>query len=257
MIPETYNIKKEHHVNTCKSCNWLCNSFRRALLEGSRDQAVALAATGNINLHTPFANVKGELFYPVHCAVLGGNLDLLKFLVDENCSPVKSVRISGFTRDSGAKYTPIVTSRGRSLLGMAVETQNIHIVRYLVVEKNLSLLCEKDIGHEFLCRNLEIALRILPAEFSSLPFADSTDSNLSPPIMGGALDDVIPLAPSPPTHDGIKERTLSEKARDFGAIKACRTTARRDEETVSEADQSVFEECKATAKFDLQSTTLY
>jgi len=61
MVPETYNIKKESFVNICKACDWLCTSFRVALLEGDRDQAIALHATGNVNLVTPFANVKGEL----------------------------------------------------------------------------------------------------------------------------------------------------------------------------------------------------
>jgi hypothetical protein len=61
MIPDTYNIKKESLVNICKSCDWLCSAFRMALLSGSHDQAVAVHATGNVNLVTPFANVKGEL----------------------------------------------------------------------------------------------------------------------------------------------------------------------------------------------------
>lgn len=61
MVPETYNIKKESFINICKSCDWLCTSFRLALLEGNGDKAIALHATGNVNLVTPFANVKGEL----------------------------------------------------------------------------------------------------------------------------------------------------------------------------------------------------
>ena len=111
MIPETYNIKKENVVNACKTCEWLCNSFRLALLEGKVDEAVALHATGNINLTTPFANVKGEEFYPVHCAVLGGKLEILRWLVDENCCPIKSLRVSGKTKDHSNRYTPIVTSK--------------------------------------------------------------------------------------------------------------------------------------------------
>lgn len=61
MIPDTYNIKKENMVNICKSCDWLCSGFRMAMLQGDHDQAVAIHATGNVNLVTPFANVKGEL----------------------------------------------------------------------------------------------------------------------------------------------------------------------------------------------------
>lgn len=66
MIPSTYNIKNEDMVNVCKACDWLSSSFRKALLEGERDKAIALHATGNVNLTTPFANIKGEVFYPVH-----------------------------------------------------------------------------------------------------------------------------------------------------------------------------------------------
>lgn len=61
MLPNTYNIKRESMMNVCNTCDWLCSSFRLALLEGDQDKAVALHSTGNINLTTPFANVKGEL----------------------------------------------------------------------------------------------------------------------------------------------------------------------------------------------------
>jgi hypothetical protein len=61
MIPDTYNVKKESMVNVCKTCDWLCSAFRLALLEGKRDEAIAIHATSNVNLVTPFANVKGEL----------------------------------------------------------------------------------------------------------------------------------------------------------------------------------------------------
>jgi hypothetical protein len=162
MIPDTYNIKKEGMVNACKSCDWLSISFRLALLEGDHDRAVSLYSTGNVNLHTPFANVKGELFYPVHCAVLGGNLHLLQFLVDENCCPIRSIRVSGSVKDQSSKYIPVVTSKGRSLLGIAMEGENLSIVRYLVVEKGLSLSDEKDLTHDLLCRNFEKLLRVAP-----------------------------------------------------------------------------------------------
>lgn len=61
MLPVTYNIKKESLVNICKTCDFLCSEFRLALLGGDHDKAMALYSTGNINLTTPFANVKGEL----------------------------------------------------------------------------------------------------------------------------------------------------------------------------------------------------
>jgi FYVE zinc finger len=89
MLPDTYNRKKESTVHVCKSCEWLCNEFRLALLQGEFDKSVSLHATGNVNLQTPFANVKGELLYPVHCAVLGKSLPALRWLADIHCCPIK------------------------------------------------------------------------------------------------------------------------------------------------------------------------
>jgi hypothetical protein len=61
MLPETYDTKNESMMNICKSCDWLCSTFRLALLGGHHDQAVTAYATGNVNLVTPFANVSGEI----------------------------------------------------------------------------------------------------------------------------------------------------------------------------------------------------
>jgi hypothetical protein len=247
MIPETYNIKKESFVNICKSCDWLCNSFRLALLEGSHDRAVALHATGNVNLHTPFANVKGELFYPVHCAVLGRNINLLKFLVDENCCPIKSVRVSGTSRDSQTKYTAIVTSKGRSLLGIAMQNEDVAIVRYLVVEKGIPLSGEKDVTMDLLCRNLTNVLHMLPPAGQS-PLEGSCVSGLSrreeAPIFAEDYDGVAPLPPSRSNFaDEPDARTLSEEARDFGAVKVAGKASRRTSQQDEEVDDSVSDEC--------------
>ena len=161
MIPDTYNIKQESVINICKSCDWLCSAFRLALLEGKQDQAVALHASGNVNLVTPFANIKGELFYPVHCAVLGGSLALLMWLVDEHCCPLRSIRISGRTRESSG-FTPILTSRGRSLLGIAMEEQNVDLIRYLVVDKGMPLTGEKELSIQRMIVILDRVLRLVP-----------------------------------------------------------------------------------------------
>lgn len=165
MLPATYNIKREGFFNCCKACDMLSSSFRLALLHGDFDKSFALHATGNINLTTPFANVKGELFYPVHCAVLGGNLKLLKWLVDEHCCPLRSIRVSsGKQKDTSGSYTPILTSKGRSLLTIALVNRNIGIVRYLVVEKRMLLWAEKGLSTEVLVQNLDLVLRVLPEE---------------------------------------------------------------------------------------------
>lgn len=172
MLPETYNFKRESSVNICKSCDWLCSEFRLALLAGDYDHALALYATGNINVYNPFANVKGELFYPIHCAVIGGNLKLLTFLVDEKFCPINFIRV---TKDPRTKYTPIVTSKGRTLLNIALGTGNIPITRYLVVDKAMPIMGEKDLSTEILCRNLTLCLRQMTNEAD--PNRMATDDN--------------------------------------------------------------------------------
>jgi hypothetical protein len=95
--------------------------------------------------------------------VLGGSLSLLKWLVDDHCCPLRSLRVGG-RRQSRGSYTPILTSRGRSLLGIAMENRNLEIIRYLVADKNMSLADEKGLSMETTIATLEAALRRLPAE---------------------------------------------------------------------------------------------
>jgi FYVE zinc finger/Zinc finger, C3HC4 type (RING finger) len=180
MVPATYNYKNENSINVCKSCDWLCNSFRLALLDGDYDRTLALYSTGNVNLFSPFANVKGELLFPVHCAVLGRNLDLLKFLVDENCCPISCLSVIGRSKDSGAKNTPIVTSKGRSLLRIALELNSIQMIRYLVVEKGLSIFSEKELSIQTLCQNLTLCLNMLPSSHAA---AINHDNEASIPFL--------------------------------------------------------------------------
>jgi len=61
MLPDTYNFKEESNVRVCSSCEWLKESFRRALLEGKFNDALSLYKTGNVNLRCTFANAKGEV----------------------------------------------------------------------------------------------------------------------------------------------------------------------------------------------------
>ena len=231
MVPETFLNKKGNIVNTCRACDWLSTSFRIALLEGNLDKSVAIHGTGNVNLHTPFCNVKGELFFPVHCAVLGGNIECLKFLVDVHCCPIKSVRVSGSGNSS--KFTPILTSKGRSLLGIAMGKEDVEMIHYLVLQKGAILSGESDITPDMLARNLEHVLRILPTDaiprgvpasacYSERTIEHAAQQDSSPtPTMRGALMGGAPPTPSQQAfHEYENERTLSEEARDFGAVSA-------------------------------------
>lgn len=111
------------------------------------------------------------------CAVLGGNLKLLTWLVDEHCCPLRSIRISdGKQRDNSGSYTPILTSKGRSLLSIALSNKNIGIVRYLVVEKRMLLSAEKGLSVETLVENLDLVLRVLPEEIMGEQSLDQSET---------------------------------------------------------------------------------
>lgn len=127
----------------------------------------------------------------MHCAVLGGSLSLLKWLVEDHYCPLRSVRVGGRRRDSGDSYTPILTSRGRSVLGIALEKGNLEIIRYLVVEKSMALADVKNLSLEIAITTLEAALHLIPTR------ADGGIQVYTSPQPTDAYDS-IPAAYSPP-----------------------------------------------------------
>jgi hypothetical protein len=163
MIPLTYNLKNEKNVKMCSSCDWLSNAFRKALLKGDYEETVALYGTGNINLRTPFApgktDKKSETMHPIHCAVEGGNLNIVRWLLEERFCPIKKVSSGNGKKRRGIDI-PILTSKGRSVLIIAMNNLKIDILRYLVVEKNVSV---------FECKDLSLSLRALEAALVSVP----------------------------------------------------------------------------------------
>jgi FYVE zinc finger/Zinc finger, C3HC4 type (RING finger) len=171
MIPATYNLKSESNVKICVSCNALSGSFQRALLDGDFEEAIALYGTGNINLRAPFpvANKKDEIQQPIHCAVEGGNINILRWLIEDHFCPIKIHRAdtskrlscSGPGGSGGNGDSLIRTSKGRSVLNIAMDNHlKIGILRYLVIECGVSLYEAKDL-HAAL-RSLEAALTALP-----------------------------------------------------------------------------------------------
>eukprot|EP00978_Attheya_sp_CCMP212_P010258 scaffold24714_cov49-Attheya_sp.AAC.1 len=170
MIPETYNLKSESVVKVCKSCNYLSGTFRKALMDGEYDEAVALYNTGNVNLRCPCKVSKGEVMYPIHAAVEGGNLDLIRWLVDEHYCPIKLIRTSNKVGRKRGNDIPILTSKGRSVLNIAMTYPKVSLLRYLVREKGVSV-------HEI--KDLKTAL--------------------------GALEAVLHAAPAPVNNDGFMQ----------------------------------------------------
>lgn len=163
IIPETYNLKQEKTVKICSSCDWLSNAFKKALLKGDYEETIALYGTGNINLRTPFANrksdKKGETMHPIHCAVEGGNLNIVRWLLEERYCPIKKVT-SGNGKKKRGTDVPILTSKGRSVLKIAMSNMKIDILRYLVVEQNVSV-------HEV--KDLTLSLRALEGALVKIP----------------------------------------------------------------------------------------
>jgi FYVE zinc finger len=240
MIPDTYNLKSEAYVNICKTCDWLCHQFRKALLEGDFDKVYAIHSTGNVNLNSPFGNVKGELFFPVHCAVLGGKLDLLKWLVDEHCCPVKSVRVSGKNINSSGTYTPIVTSKGRSLLGIAMEIGNIPIIRYLVVEKGISIAGERDITTAMLIQNLTSALYRLPPnatlDSSRSHLHMQAEYSLGEPASSGPLEE----EGTPSNFTAVNGRSASAEVRESSGAAIFNHQSPDDSDVSDDKDECAF-----------------
>ena len=163
LIPETYNLKNEANVKVCRSCNTLSLAFKRSLLQGDFDEAVALYRTGNINLRTPFplSNKKDESMYPIHCAAEGGNIQILRWLIDDHFCPIKvHLTSKKSTNTNTMALSPIRTSKGRTVLSIAIESLKVEMMRYLVVELGISI---------YECKDLRPTLSALEAALSALP----------------------------------------------------------------------------------------
>lgn len=176
MVPATYNLKNEANIKICRSCSTLSSSFKKALLNGNLEDAIAIYGTGNINLRNPFAlsSKKDELMHPVHCAAEGGNLNILRWLIDVHFCPIQ-IHLTGDSSSTrnlrGVSDSPILTSKGRSVLSIAMENLSVDMMRYLVVECSLSI---------HMCKDLKAALCALEAALTALPKAKNSQSATFP-----------------------------------------------------------------------------
>mmetsp|Transcript_1133 Transcript_1133/g.2114 ORF Transcript_1133/g.2114 Transcript_1133/m.2114 type:complete len:393 (+) Transcript_1133:1-1179(+) len=152
-IPKTYlSHNNALTVRVCKHCDWLSNAFCMALLQGKYQDALVLYDTQNVNLRSSFGLIKHEAMFPVHCAVLGGNVTTLQWLVDKHACPIS------MNRTSTGRLQSVQTSAGRSLIDLAMTGKpKLEVLRYLVMEKNLSVMDTKD--PSLAPRTLEALLR--------------------------------------------------------------------------------------------------
>ena len=134
--------------------------------------------------------------FPVHCAVMGGNLAILKWLVDGHCCPI-AVR-----RDQRSKHlVSVQTSEDRSLVDLAMTGKpKLDILRYLVMEKSLSVTDIKD--SSLVPKALEALLR---AGIPLVPTDNNNSRRTASPVEDGLVhivaDDDVDVEESLTTLD--------------------------------------------------------
>mmetsp|Transcript_7015 Transcript_7015/g.10759 ORF Transcript_7015/g.10759 Transcript_7015/m.10759 type:complete len:360 (-) Transcript_7015:329-1408(-) len=200
MIPKTYiNVQNTPlTVRVCKSCDWLSNAFCMSLLHGKYENALLYYGTGNVNLRCTFADIHKEAMFPIHCAVMGGNLELVRWLVEVQDCPI-TVRRDPKTGMS----LSIQTSSARTLIDLAMTGKpKVEILSYLV-RKNLSVLDTKD--QTLAPKTLNMLMRAgftfekvdKDGESDSLKMADACDASIatledavSLPLLGAVVSNI-------------------------------------------------------------------
>jgi hypothetical protein len=208
MFPKTYVSQKSLTARVCTSCDWLSNAFCIALLQGNRiDDVKTLHKSRNLNLRSCFASIHQEAMYvmrlyllreyktlmkltltilslnrlPVHCAVMGGNLQLLRWLVETHGSPLfkKNDSLTG-SRNS------LCTTAGKTLIDLVlIGKPKLDILRYLVITQNVSV--EDTTNPRMALRTLDALLRekevdkkkIIATTKEDIPFDDDCFSEAS------------------------------------------------------------------------------
>lgn len=90
--------------------------------------------------------------FPIHCAVMGGNLDLVKWLVDAHGCPISMKR-----SPSSGKLQSVQTSKSRTLMDLVMTGRpKIDILQYFV-SKNLSVSDTNDTS--LVAKTLETLMR--------------------------------------------------------------------------------------------------
>lgn len=119
MIPATYH-NNEKHIRVCDSCDILVERFADALRLGKLEESQAIFSTGNINPHCQLSIYENQ-DYPIHLAAQSGNLEIVKWLLDDRIVPLVDVN-----RKS------LKTVEGYTILGLAAKYGHTDIIKYLV-----------------------------------------------------------------------------------------------------------------------------
>ncbi len=129
MLPHTYVLdRSDPMVRICDTCYDTGGNFRQALLQGDESLCKQFHRMGCINLRTPYAIYQNER--PVHCAAHGGNLKILKWLIEDLHCPI-------FT--DAEKKVALGDGMQRSVLGIAARQGHLAIMRYLLFVHNCDI----------------------------------------------------------------------------------------------------------------------
>jgi hypothetical protein len=219
-LPDTYRKKNSSGtVLVCMACDWVATNFQQALLRGNMSKALALYKTGNINLRTPYGPHNGgrnkkrqdEIMFPIHMAIIGGNLAMVQWLSLDRFVPMKRSTPLPSSSKRFSDNLVLRTSKGRSPIRLALGLEHSDILKFLVSNQKLNLL-EEDLRMDYrkVLRHLTVLMETVPAamlaqrnhlpasvEVASSEFQSSTgapsavDSMPQPSAQGGDGNDSI------------------------------------------------------------------
>lgn len=86
MLPKENNPQNEKSLRVCNKCQSKCESFRDTLIQGDVKKAKNILNAGKVQLFYPY-QIYPKKQFPIHCAVLSGNLELVQWLVEKRCNP--------------------------------------------------------------------------------------------------------------------------------------------------------------------------
>jgi hypothetical protein len=193
MLPATFH-NNEKIVRICDSCIYVADAFAEALREGDLMRAKLVYSTGNVNTRCPFTSPgSSESAHPVHMAAYGGDLEVLKWLLEELLCPLYEDSSVTIATGEVVDAQPLVTSTGLTCFGIAAKQGNVEMMEYLASQHGAKVTEVSDI--RVLWTALHAALDI-PGDPPSLPgpgFAGSISRWL-----GGAMSS-ISMTSSPET----------------------------------------------------------
>lgn len=179
-VPSTYNMENKSSVNVCVACDWLAAEFRETLLQGDLAKAQSLYKSGNVNLRKLYGSKKkcmmsDEAMYPIQMAVRGGNLSLVKWLMFEHYCPLYA------GNSKGKERALLKTSKGRTVVHLALEQSKPEILKFLVTNQGLSLTDGAKKENRDSLRHLKCLVQLIPetmlanvsVDADSLPPTDS------------------------------------------------------------------------------------